>query len=138
MLLSVLSALARLELDPWQEAAKLARLPAAAATRRLASLLAALPDGARGKRDFSTVAARLIALLPRRATSRVTTPIMAAAVVPASRFRVAMWVIVGVLIFALAAELTSASHRSQGPNDGDGTPTSSVTAPRPAPSSFAR
>jgi hypothetical protein len=45
MLLSVLSALARLHVDPWQEAAKLARLPREAATQRLASLIAALPDG---------------------------------------------------------------------------------------------
>jgi len=36
MLLSVLSAMARLDVDPWQEAAKLAGLPGQAATQRLA------------------------------------------------------------------------------------------------------
>ena len=45
MLLSVLSALARLDLDPWQEAAKLAGLPGETAIQRLASLIAGLPDG---------------------------------------------------------------------------------------------
>ncbi len=45
MLLSVVSALARLDVDPWQEAAKLARLPVEAATQRLASLIATLPEG---------------------------------------------------------------------------------------------
>jgi hypothetical protein len=45
MLLSVISAFARLDLDPWQEAIKLARLPEKAATERLMSLIAALPDG---------------------------------------------------------------------------------------------
>ena len=46
MLLSVISALARLDLDPWQEAIKLAGLPGETATKRLASLLiAALPGG---------------------------------------------------------------------------------------------
>jgi len=47
MLLSVLSAMAPLDIDPWQEAAKLSGLPEGAATRRLASLIAALPDEAR-------------------------------------------------------------------------------------------
>ena len=44
VLLSVLSALARLDVDPWHEAASLAQLPGTTATRRLASLIAALPD----------------------------------------------------------------------------------------------
>ena len=43
MLLSVLSALARLDIDPWQEAANLARLPRETATERLATLIAKLP-----------------------------------------------------------------------------------------------
>lgn len=73
MLLSVLSALARLDIDPWQEAAELAGLPAATATKRLASLIDALPDGpspdeASAGRDPGTIAARLVALLPRRAS----------------------------------------------------------------------
>jgi hypothetical protein len=45
MPLSVVSALARLDIDPWQEADKLARLPRETATQRLASLIAALPEG---------------------------------------------------------------------------------------------
>ena len=45
MLLSVLSALARLDVDPWEEAAALARLPGDVATKKLASLNAALPAG---------------------------------------------------------------------------------------------
>jgi hypothetical protein len=47
MLLSVLSALARADLDPWQEAARLAGLPEKYATARLAELIAALPAGPR-------------------------------------------------------------------------------------------
>jgi hypothetical protein len=43
MLPSVLSALAQLDIDPWQEAAKLAGLSGATATQRLASLIAELP-----------------------------------------------------------------------------------------------
>ena len=60
--LTVLSALARLNLDPWKEAAALARLPASAAEARLASLIATLPDPAL---DSQAIATRLIALLPR-------------------------------------------------------------------------
>ncbi len=72
MLLSVLSALARLDLDPWQEAARLARLPGKTATERLASLIAALsetslPDETWAHPDPQTSAARLVALLPRQA-----------------------------------------------------------------------
>jgi hypothetical protein len=66
MLLSVLSALARLDVDPWEEAAALARLPEDAATRKLASLIAALPAGPSARLDSATIAARLIPLLPRR------------------------------------------------------------------------
>jgi hypothetical protein len=66
MLLSVLSALARLDVDPWEVAATLARLPGATATQKLASLIEALPDGPSVRPDSGTIAARLISLLPRR------------------------------------------------------------------------
>ena len=46
MLVSVLSGLARSDVDPWQEAAKLAQLPGETATRELAALIGALPDRA--------------------------------------------------------------------------------------------
>jgi hypothetical protein len=66
MQLSVLSALARLDVDPWDEAAALALLPADAATRKLAAMIAALPAGPSARPDAATIAARLIPLLPRR------------------------------------------------------------------------
>jgi hypothetical protein len=65
MLVSVLSALARLDIDPWQAADELARLPQAEAIQRLALLIAPLPDGPSTHRDPVTSADRLIALLPR-------------------------------------------------------------------------
>jgi hypothetical protein len=74
MLLSVLSALARQDIDPWQEAANLAGLPRATATQRLASLIAALPDEPSADRDPGTIAARLVALLPRRASVNIPSP----------------------------------------------------------------
>ena len=43
--LSVVSVLARLDVDPWKEAIDLARMPKPLATDRLASLIASLPKG---------------------------------------------------------------------------------------------
>ena len=65
MLVSMLSGLARSDVDPWQEAAKLAQLPGEAATTELAALIDALPDGAVLNADPHKIATRLIALLPR-------------------------------------------------------------------------
>jgi hypothetical protein len=74
MLLSVLSALARMNLDPWDEAARLARLPRATATSYLTTLIAALPEGPEARTDAGALAERLIALLPRRVGSEGPTP----------------------------------------------------------------
>ena len=72
MVLSVLSALARSNVDPWLEAASLVRMPERTAIERLTSLIAALPDGPSVRRDPARIAARLIALLPRGAASEIT------------------------------------------------------------------
>jgi hypothetical protein len=62
--LSVLSVLARLGIDPWEEAARLAQLSPAAAATRLASSIAAIPGAPSAYLDAGTVANRLISLLP--------------------------------------------------------------------------
>src|SRR5208283_4470219 len=62
--LSVLSALARLDVDPWREATSLARMPREAAAERLTALIDALP------REPAS-AADLIALLPKGQTPNV-------------------------------------------------------------------
>jgi hypothetical protein len=71
MPLSVLSALARLDVDPWQEAAELSELPKGTATQRLASLIARLPGGRWTLADSRAIADRLIELLPRCGTAEV-------------------------------------------------------------------
>jgi len=71
MLVSVVSALARLNVDPWQEATQLAGLPGDTATRRLASLIATLPDQPSAHLDASSIAARLVSLLPPRGGSDI-------------------------------------------------------------------
>jgi hypothetical protein len=65
MPLSVISALARLDLDPWTEAAELAGMPADGATSRLSALLAGYVDGQSSHSDRATIAARLVGLLPQ-------------------------------------------------------------------------
>jgi hypothetical protein len=62
--LSVVSALARLDLDPWQEAAELTQLPRDTAVQRLVGLLTKLPGGDPAHSDSNPIAQRLIALLP--------------------------------------------------------------------------
>jgi hypothetical protein len=71
MSVSVLSGLARSDVDPWQEAANLAQLPEETATQRLTALIGALPDRASAYPDARTIAMRLLALLPGRVAANV-------------------------------------------------------------------
>jgi hypothetical protein len=64
MTLTVASALARMDVDPWRESVALRDLPTELATRRLAALIEKLPAGRSGKFDEWAIARRLIALLP--------------------------------------------------------------------------
>jgi hypothetical protein len=66
MPLTVLSALSRLDVDPWKVAADLSQLPKDTAAQRLASLIARLPGGRWAPTDARDIADRLIELLPRR------------------------------------------------------------------------
>lgn len=102
MLLSVLSALARLDVDPWEEAATLARLPGDTATRKLASLIAALPDGPSARPDSGTIAARLISLLPRRVASDVPSRLTLPGIGPVTKSPVVRYAIFYVIFTLLA------------------------------------
>jgi hypothetical protein len=64
MELSVLSALSRQGLDPWQEAQRLAQLPPFAAADGLAQTLRAVPAIRALRLDVQMIAERLVALLP--------------------------------------------------------------------------
>jgi len=73
MLLSVQSAIARLDLDPWREAASLSSMAPTAATERLTSLLSSLPSS-QLKAPATATIARLVGLLPRAARVPAWTP----------------------------------------------------------------
>ena len=64
MALTVLSALARQNVDPWQEAADLSRLPRETAMQRITAQLETIP-GDPSLADRTAIAERLLALLPR-------------------------------------------------------------------------
>jgi hypothetical protein len=63
-MLTVLSVLARLGLDPWAQATQWMRLPKAEIIDRLASSIAQMPLPPQALRDARQTAARLIQLLP--------------------------------------------------------------------------
>jgi len=100
MPLTVLSALARQGVDPWQEAANLAQLPRDDAARRLTSWIAALPDSLTAQRESGTIAARLMALLPGRtsATPQAPAPMAAKSPMVISRPVIAFIVFMAFLI----------------------------------------
>jgi hypothetical protein len=72
--LTVVSVLARLDLDPWAEAAKFARMPGGIATQKLAELLSRFPEIPLARTDSAKVAARLTALLPTNFRDKISTP----------------------------------------------------------------
>jgi hypothetical protein len=115
MLVSVLSGLARSDVDPWQEAAKLAQLPGETATKELAALIGALPDRAASYADPRTIAARLIALLPRSQGLNVGQQKMndAGAVLKSAPW----WIYVVFMCFVLGSQFLIASHQLRPKSD---------------------
>jgi hypothetical protein len=112
MPLSVLSALARRDVDPWEEAARLTCLPREAAIQRLSALIVVLPDGASTHSDPEAIAARLIALLPHGAGSVIHSRTERPSVRTASHAWLVKCVIVYwiIALFVLGAQLFVASH----------------------------
>ncbi len=72
--LTVLSALARLGLDPWDEAARLSELPEEAATNALAAAIGALSGGDWKVSERQSIAVRLVNYLPRRNSPSARSP----------------------------------------------------------------
>jgi hypothetical protein len=139
--LSVLSALARLDVDPWQEAASLARMSHENATQRLASLIGALPGGLLAHLDSRTVAARLIALLPRApsftAVARGASP-QAGAV---TNSRAIVYVVIINLIFmalAFGSQYFMADHQLPAQVGHSHVPAASILAPKVPPPNFGK
>jgi hypothetical protein len=132
MRLSVVSALARLNIDPWKEATELSLLPGETARQRLASLIATLPDGLSAHRDSEMIAARLIALLPSQvsyngSTRKESLNFRGPSNSPAST-PVVLYVIVMAII--LGSQMIAAGRQMPAPTDGTHAPTSSTDIPQ--------
>ena len=123
MRLSVLSALARMDFDPWEEAARLATLPTPEAERTLVSTLNLLPGHPQRSAETETLAARLVALLPRpvAATTAKVAPITGA-----HEQQVSHWLV--WLCIALAISFIS-SHRHATTTSVEASASTSNTAP---------
>ena len=109
--LSVLSALARTGIDPWQEAARLAQLSKALATQRLTAIIAGLPDGQWAQAETGAIAARLIELLPAKGVAPSASPgPVGAKRLPSSLPLKLLLVVVlgGSTLFAILSHLNSA------------------------------
>jgi hypothetical protein len=118
-LLSVISALARLEVDPWKEAASLARMPRDQAKLRLTSLLASLPRSVTTGLGPEIIAARLIALLPQGSVNTVApATLRQVAAIPRSRLFVGL----GVLAVLLVGYFVFTARASNAPEDTPGAP----------------
>ena len=138
MLLSVLSALARLEADPWEEAAQLARLPGEAATQRLVSLIAALPYGSSARPDPGAIAARLIPLLPSRASSKFPSraSVLGSGAGPTSRALILAIYYLVSMAFVLDVQYIIASRHSLAQVENSAAPASSAILPQMPPPSI--
>jgi hypothetical protein len=72
MPLNVVSALTRLDVDPWEEAARLAALPKSLAAEALEPMIARLPIFRQQQSDNLVISQRLVDLLP--ASQQAATP----------------------------------------------------------------
>jgi hypothetical protein len=131
MPLSVLSALARLGVDPWQEAATLAGLPRETAIQRLTTLIAQLPGGTLAHPGPATNIAALIAYLPRRVGSTVASPRGSFDAGARSRSLAIAYVL--FMILMLGTQLIATSHESAARDE---TGRTAAALPTPSPSAI--
>lgn len=133
--LSVLSAMARMNLDPWREAATLAGLPARAAVKRLAALIAALPGSPPRQEEPEAIAERLVKLLPQQGLlspsplqkTLTSTPSYLIGVTKVLSSKAALYVVIVLIVLTLGARLLVVGK----PPNSNARPTASETAARP-------
>jgi len=111
--LSVISLLARMNLDPWQEAGDLAALPAEAAASRLAVSFDSLTDPILRQANSRAMILGLLALLPRASPAVIPAPraTMAAVAAPDFRARIGAAIVIMSAIALLVSQIIAA-HRS--------------------------
>jgi hypothetical protein len=128
MPLTVLTTLARLNLDPWDEAASLVRLPRVSATERLESLLAVPATGSTPHADSATTASRLVKLLhePTARRPRSASAPQAMADTPAKRVSKSLYYLLAI-VFMLIGLWAMAIGQPQVPTDAAPAPASTAS-----------
>jgi len=129
---SVISLLARLNLDPWQEAGELAALSREAASKRLASSLDTLKDTALRHANSEALVLRLLALLPRRVTSGVVAAVTGSGGLATTHHgtRIIGIVFITSAIFLIGSQIFAAHRHAASPPAGAG-PAPAVPVPAP-------
>ena len=108
MRLSVLSALARMNVDPWEEATKLAAMPRAIAQSTLISTLDLLTGRSWKPAEAEVVAERLIQLLPQGGETALSS---AGEIAGVRAQRTNYWLV--WLVFAMAISFLSPHHQAK-------------------------
>jgi hypothetical protein len=104
--LSVVSLLARANVDPWEEASRLATMPKALAEKALAATLDLMPGRNWKQAEAKTIAARLVRLLPQSGEGGPAEVVQSGAK-PKSYWW--LWLAFGVGISVLAPRLPAAT-----------------------------
>ncbi len=127
--LSVVSALARLDVDPWKEAVSLARMPRELAVDRLTSLIASMPNGPAPRLTPQVNAARLIGLLPQATRFSAPPPAATREIAPIRRSR--LFVALGIVAFMLIAGALVVTRSAPTPGSVDAPAKATEPAARP-------
>lgn len=131
MPLSVLSALTRLNVDPWEEAADLTELSENNAAERLASLIGQLPGARWTPTESRAIAHRLVELLPQLDGSKVSLTGKASSVRDMTGF-VGAKVVICAALAATVLIIAAGREPSRG-NLADAAPDSTTSQPQTQP-----
>ena len=124
MRLSVISALARMNVDPWEEATRLAAMPKAIAEKTLLSILDLVSGCSWKSPEAEAIAARLVRLLPQPGENATT---VATGTAAGAAQRASYWWV--WVCFALAISFLTPHHTATTANPGMATSDSGATAP---------
>jgi hypothetical protein len=126
MRLSVLSALARMNVDPWDEATRLAAMPKAVAERTLISTIDLVSGRNWHPSESAIIAARLVQLLPPRGEGAAIAATQME-IANARALRARYWLVwVG---FAIAISILSPRHHATTTDAGASSSKASATSP---------
>ena len=101
MPLTVLTALTRLGVDPWLEAARLADLSKEAALLAFTSTIAKLPEGDWKASDAAAIAARLLKWLPGKSAKAIPAMVVRRSIGDRMKLGFAPWLVWGALAVAI-------------------------------------